>query len=122
MSRDNRLRCWLQIKKQDDVLTENVSNVVLNPVLHQPIRTRIVAFLVARGESTFTELKQALDITDGNLEAHMKKLKASEYITTRKHSGSGRPQTLFSVTDSGRVAFKNYIESLQDLLNMEFNT
>jgi predicted ArsR family transcriptional regulator len=80
-----------------------------------------VAFLVARGEATFTELKQTLDITDGNLEAHMKKLKASGYIATHKQSGSGRPQTLYSVTQMGHRVFKQYIESLQQLLNMEFD-
>jgi predicted ArsR family transcriptional regulator len=101
-------------------LTKNQADTVLDPVLHQPIRTRIVAFLVARGEATFTELKQALDITDGNLEAHMKKLKASGYITTHKQSGNGRPQTLYAVTSSGQAAFKKYIQSLQKLLNMEF--
>lgn len=102
-------------------MTNNPTDTVLDPVLHQPIRTRIVAFLVARGEATFTELKQTLDITDGNLEAHMKKLKASGYIGTHKQSGSGRPQTLYFVTQTGHGAFKVYIESLQKLLNMEFD-
>ncbi|MGD8593881.1 MAG: transcriptional regulator [Gammaproteobacteria bacterium] len=102
-------------------MSKNPQDAFLDPVLHQPIRTRIVAFLVARGEATFTELKQTLDITDGNLEAHMKKLKASGYIDTRKQSGSGRPQTLYFVTQVGSKAFKQYIESLQKLLNMEFD-
>ena len=93
------------------MLTKNQADTVLDPVLHQPIRTRLVAFLVARGEATFT---------DGNLEAHMKKLKASGYITTHKQTGSGRPQTLYAVTPSGHTAFKHYIQSLQKLLNMEF--
>jgi predicted ArsR family transcriptional regulator len=100
-------------------LAKNLNDIVLDPVLHQPIRTRIVAFLVARGEATFTDLKQALDITDGNLEAHMKKLKAGGYVATSKQSGQGRPQTFYSVTKSGNAAFKEYIESLQRLLNME---
>ena len=103
-------------------MTESIADTELNPVLHQPIRTRIAAFLVARGEATFNELKQALEITDGNLEAHMKKLKASEYIAARKQSGAGRPQTLYSVTESGRMAFKKYIENLQNILNLEINT
>lgn len=102
-------------------MTSKLTDTVLDPVLHQPIRTRMVAFLVARVEATFTELKQALDITDGNLEAHMKKLRASGYIATHKQSGSGRPQTLYSVTAAGHKAFRNYIESLQKLLGTEFD-
>ncbi|MFV2058781.1 MAG: transcriptional regulator [Thiohalomonadales bacterium] len=101
-------------------MTATLSETILNPILHQPIRTRIVAFLIARGEATFTDLKIALDITDGNLEAHMKKLKASEYITTCKQRGQGRPQTLYSVSKEGRTAFDEYVESLQKLLTMEF--
>ena len=53
----------------------------LDPILHQPVRTRIAAYLATRGETTFTELKQALAITDGNLEAHLKKLVAASYFT-----------------------------------------
>lgn len=101
-------------------MTKNPTDTILDPVLHQPIRTRIVAFLVGRGEATFTDLKQALDITDGNLEAHMKKLKFSGYIITQKQTGGGRPQTLYSVTPTGHKAFKNYIKSLQKLLNIGF--
>ena len=51
----------------------------------------------------------------------MKKLKASGYIATHKQTGSGRPQTLYAVTPSGHAAFKQYIQSLQKLLNMEFD-
>lgn len=103
-------------------MTINQTDTELDPILHQPIRTRIVAFLVARGEATFTELKQTLDITDGNLEAHMKKLKSSGYIATHKQSGRGRPQTLYSVTQTGSAAFKEYIECLQKLLSVDIQT
>lgn len=101
------------------VLTKIPQDTFLDPVLHQPIRTRIVAFLIARGDATFNELKQVLDITDGNLEAHMKKLKASGYIATDKQTGSGRPQTMYSVTKIGKSAFKDYVENLRNILNIE---
>lgn len=89
----------------------------LDATLHQPVRTRIVAFLVARGEATFTELKQALDVTDGNLEAHLKKITEANYLSTHKESGHGRPQTLYSLTDEGKTAFRQYLTSLQKLLS-----
>lgn len=88
----------------------------LDPVLHQPVRTRIVAYLSTRGDATFTELKQALEITDGNLEAHMKKLVSEDYIQKIRESGKGRPQTFYKLTSIGENAFKQYIKSLQDLL------
>jgi len=90
----------------------------LDVVLHQPIRTRIVAYLSSRGEATFTELKQLLDVTDGNLEAHIKKLRAAEYVVTHKVKGKGRPQTFYCLTASGKKAFKQYVSQLQSLLDI----
>ena len=88
----------------------------LDPVMHQPIRTRMVAFLAARDEATFNELKAAIQITDGNLDAHMKKLLAAGYVDARRESANGRPQTFYFLTDDGRVAFRAYVDALQTLL------
>lgn len=49
-------------------------------LLHQPVRTRVAAFLSTRGEATFTEWKNVLEITDGNLDAHFKKLLTAGYL------------------------------------------
>ena len=88
----------------------------LNPILHQPVRTRMVAYLSARGETTFTELKKASDITDGNLDAHMKKLVGAGYVATRREEGGGRPQTFYELTDAGQAAFREYVKALLSLL------
>lgn len=98
---------------------QETSNIELDRVLHQPVRTRIVAYLAARGESTFTDLKHALEVTDGNLEAHMKKLVSCGYVSTRKETSEGRPQTLYSLSQPGEEAFKNYVDALQQLLHIE---
>ena len=90
--------------------------VELDPVLHQPVRTRIAAYLSTRGEATFTELKHALETTDGNLEAHIKKLVAARYLKARKETGDARVQTIYTLTAAGRTAFQDYVDSLQRLL------
>jgi predicted ArsR family transcriptional regulator len=92
---------------------------MLNPVLHQPVRTRIAAYLAARGESTFSELKKAIGITDGNLEAHMKKLVGAGYVEARRETGDGRPQTFYELSASGRAAFRCYVSALQSLLALK---
>lgn len=94
----------------------NDSPPALDPVLHQPVRTRLVAYLATRGACTFTELKTALQITDGNLEAHMKKLTAANYVAAIRESGEGRPQTFYELTEDGRAAFTTYVDALQRLL------
>ena len=90
----------------------------IDAILHQPLRTRIVAYLSTRGEATFSELKKILEVTDGNLEAHIKKLRTADYVTTYKEKGEGRPQTFYQLTDPGKQAFKQYVDQLQNLLNM----
>ena len=88
----------------------------LDPLLHQPVRTRLAAYIAARGEATFSELKQALDTTDGNLEAHVKKLVAADYLEAIKSQGQGRPQTLYRLSPEGLQAFHHYVAELQRLL------
>jgi DNA-binding MarR family transcriptional regulator len=96
-----------------------LSETGLDIVLHQPIRTRIVAYLIGRGEATFTELKQTLRVSDGNLESHLKKLIAAEYVTTRKDSSNARRQTVYSLTRSGEAALRRYVADLQQMLGFD---
>src|SRR5437867_12442426 len=96
-----------------------LSEAGLDVVLHQPIRTRIVAYLTGRGEATFTELKQTLQVSDGNLESHLKKLIAAEYVTTRKDNSNARRQTVYSLTRNGDDALRRYIASLQRMLGFD---
>ena len=88
----------------------------LDAVLHQPIRTQIVAYLVGRGEATFSELKRVLRVSDGNLESHLKKLIAADYVATRKDSTSPRQQTVYSLTGGGQTALRQYTANLQRML------
>ncbi len=87
----------------------------LDPLLHQPVRTRLAAYVAARGEATFSELKHALETTDGNLEGHVKKLVSAGYLKAVKSTGSGRPQTLYRLSKQGVRAFHEYIAALQRL-------
>jgi predicted ArsR family transcriptional regulator len=89
----------------------------LDPLLHQPVRTQIAAYLAGRGEASFAELKRALAATDGNLDAHLSKLVEAGYLESRKEAlTSGRPQTVFSLSVKGRQAFLDYIAALAQLL------
>lgn len=91
---------------------------MLDPLLHQPLRTQLAAFLAGAGEVTFTELKRQLDVSDGNLDSHLKKLIAADYVSVRKDDRSGRTLTCYSLTKTGRTALQGYILALQQLLRM----
>jgi DNA-binding MarR family transcriptional regulator len=95
---------------------DNSQPAQLDRLLHQPVRTRLVAYLAARDEASFTEIKKILGLTDGNLEAHMKKLVAADYIQPHKLDESPRSQTIYSLTESGRNAFRGYVQALEQLI------
>lgn len=88
----------------------------LDPLLHQPLRTQIAAFLAGAGEVTFSELKRQLQVSDGNLDAHLKKLLAADYVAVRKETGGVRPQSCYALTERGREALAAYVRALQKLL------
>ena len=89
----------------------------LDPIFHQPVRTRL-SVLLRRGEHSFSELKTALQITDGNLDAHMKKLTAAGYVHSRMIL-EGRPHTKYQLSPSGITAFDSYASALLIVLSSE---
>jgi predicted ArsR family transcriptional regulator len=91
---------------------------MLDPVLHQPARTQIVAFLSARGEASFSDLKRALDVTDGNLGTHLAKLVDAGYVEARDLTAPGRAQTVFRLSPAGRGALEQYVQRLSALMGL----
>ena len=89
---------------------------ILDPLLHQPLRTQLAAFLAGAGEASFSELKRNLQVSDGNLDSHLKKLIAADYVSLRRSEGPGRAQTSYSLTPTGMGALQRYIQTLQKLL------
>ena len=88
----------------------------LDALLHQPLRTQLAAFLAGAGKVTFSDLKRQLDISDGNLDSHLKKLIAAKYVSVKKETGSGRPQSYYMLTPIGHRALRKYVVALQKLL------
>ncbi len=92
-----------------------------DPLFHQPVRTRLSILLYVKGES-FADLKSKLSITDGNLDAHLKKLSAAGFIESEMVIGdtqkSTRPYTVYELSPSGKKAFKKYLKALEDVLKL----
>ena len=84
-----------------------------DPIFHQPVRTRL-ALLLFTHEPSFAQLKAALSITDGNLDAHLKKLSAAGYLHSRMVL-EGRPHTVYQLSQSGVAAFRVYIAALNSI-------
>jgi len=90
----------------------------LDPLLHQPARTQIVAFLSGRGAASFSDLKQALEVTDGNLGAHLGKLVEAGLVEAIEDLASRRSQTIFRLTAAGRTALQEYVAHLSALMKI----
>lgn len=91
----------------------------LNEIIHQPVRLRIMAALVslaAGDEVDFTYLRDLLEVTDGNLGAHLRKLEEAGYIAVNKTFVERKPRTYVSVTEEGRRIFRGHVAALEAIL------
>lgn len=88
----------------------------LNRVIHEKGRMAIMSLLAANAELSFTEMKQTLGMTDGNLSVHLRTLQESGYIAVTKTFQDRKPLTTCSLTASGRKAFANYIDLLEQIV------
>ena len=91
----------------------------LNEIIHQPVRLRIMAALVTLEEGSevdFTYLRGLLDVTDGNLGAHLRKLEEAGYIAVNKTFVERKPRTFVAATAEGRRIFQEHVAALQLIL------
>ena len=94
----------------------------LNETIHQPVRLRIMAALVTLDmdeEVDFTYLRKLLEVTDGNLGAHLRKLEESGYITINKLFVERKPRTFISASADGRKVFKEHVAALESILKIK---
>jgi predicted ArsR family transcriptional regulator len=91
---------------------------ILDAIFHQPVRTRL-SLLLYRGEPSFSQLKASLSITDGNLDAHLKKLGTVGYLHSRMVV-EGRPYTVYCLSESGTSAFREYLRCLEVICTSAF--
>ena len=88
----------------------------LDRVIHEKGRLAIMSMLAASPELSFTELRDALEMTDGNLTSHMRTLQEAGYVAVAKSYATNRPLTTCSLTPAGKKAFTNYINLLEQIV------
>ena len=93
--------------------------VELNEIIHQPVRLRIMSALITlepESEVDFSYLRDLLDVTDGNLGAHLRKLEEAGYITVNKTFVDRKPRTFVTASPEGRRVFQDHVAALQVIL------
>lgn len=88
----------------------------LDRVIHEKGRLAIMSLLAATPELSFTDLRQSLGMTDGNLTTHIKTLQQAGYLGVTKSVLNNRPLTTCSLTTAGRKAFAEHIDLLETIV------
>ena len=78
-----------------------------------------MAALSVTTQMSFNELKELLDLTDGNLASHLKALEKNEFVQVSKSFIGRKPNTTYSATSTGIKAFKAHIQALEDLISQQ---
>ena len=95
---------------------ENVSGE-LDKVIHERMRLGIISALAANETLSFTDLKNLLNTTDGNISVHARKLEDAGYLECLKSFNGRVPLTEYKITNEGREALNRYLNHMEALIN-----
>jgi DNA-binding HxlR family transcriptional regulator len=88
----------------------------IDQLIHERLRLGIVCALAVHDALTFTELRDLLQTTDGNLSVQARKLEEAGYVSCTKQFEARKPKTTYKLTSRGRGALENYLEKLSEML------
>jgi DNA-binding HxlR family transcriptional regulator len=92
----------------------NISS--LNKLFESRVRLGIMSVLFVNSPYDFNDLKEALGVTDGNLASHLKALEENNVIRVNKQFIGRKPNTSYSITETGIILFQNHIKALEELI------
>jgi DNA-binding MarR family transcriptional regulator len=88
----------------------------LNRLIHERVRLGIISALAVNDTVSFNDLKGLLNLTDGNLSAHARKLEDAGYLECIKGYEGRVPRTEYRITVEGRSALESYLEHMEALI------
>lgn len=88
----------------------------LDKVIHERMRLGIISALAANEKMSFTDLKNLLSTSDGNISVHARKLEDAGYIVCQKSFNGRTPLTEYSITTAGRTALGLYLNHMEALI------
>ena len=93
----------------------------LDRLIHERLRLGIISALAANESLTFSDLKNLMNTTDGNLSVHARKLEEAGYISCTKFFEGRLPKTEYKLTAAGRSALESYISHMESLIKQMRN-
>jgi DNA-binding MarR family transcriptional regulator len=88
----------------------------LNKAFDHRVRLGVMAVLLANDSVSFNDLKESLDLTDGNLASHVAALEKAGYVLVNKQFIGKKPNTTYEATAEGKMAFQEHLTALEKLL------
>lgn len=88
----------------------------LNKAFDHRVRLGIMTILLAQDWCDFTQLKEMLHLTDGNLASHIKSLEELNFVEVRKSFIGKKPNSSYRATELGKTAFLSHLNALQNLI------
>ncbi len=89
----------------------------LDKLIHERLRLGIISALAANDSMSFSDLKNLLQTTDGNISVHARKLEEAGYVACEKSFKGRVPLTEYRITDAGREALNRYLNHMEALIN-----
>ena len=88
----------------------------LNKAFDHRVRLGVMTVLMTADAVSFSDLKEVLDLTDGNLASHVAALEKAGYVTVSKQFVGKKPNTTYAASEAGREAFREHLNALEKLL------
>jgi DNA-binding transcriptional ArsR family regulator len=101
-----------------EIGSENLQPLAdIDRMIHEPARLMILSLLYVVESGDFTFLMRQTGLTWGNLSSHMSKLEAAGYIEVEKEFVGKKPRTMLRLTEEGRAAFREYVQSMKQVFD-----
>jgi DNA-binding MarR family transcriptional regulator len=110
-----------EISNLKSEISAKKSTLALDRLIHERLRLGIVSALAVNESLTFTDLRNLLHTTDGNLSVHARKLEEADYISCEKGFEGRTPRTEYRLTAAGRRAFEKYLAHMEAIIKAAKN-
>lgn len=88
----------------------------LHKVFDSRIRLGVMSALMVNDQVSFNELKELIQVTDGNLASHLKALEENGLIKVNKGFVGRKTNTTYAVTKAGEKAFRQHLDALEQMI------
>jgi DNA-binding MarR family transcriptional regulator len=88
----------------------------LNKIFDNRVRLGVMSILMVNDEISFNDLKEVLEVTDGNLATHLQTLEEEGFLKVHKGFIGRKTNTTYSVTRAGEKSFSEHVAALEKMI------